>query len=547
MFPGMNPAGLKVRIRRALRSARGAFDLPSILVGVVVVGILTAGVLAAVFAVIPFAQDNGAKQDLAAARTAEGVAKAKDGKYMAAGALQTAGYLPAHQDLAVGADTEGSCWVGVARSGSGTVFYATTATPEPRPWTTGTDTGCLDAAAQATLRDSVTGTISPPATAPAKNPSLAAWGGNTLGQFGNGTTSGSTTPVNVPLIGVLKDKKITALSAGYAHTCAIADGSAYCWGQGGSGQLGNGGTADSSVPVAVSGVLAGRTVTAISTGDAYTCAISDAKAYCWGHNGSSKLGIGVNGGIIALPAEVLTTSGMSGQVTSIAAGYEHTCAVAGGEAFCWGYNNFGELGGKQASKALVSIPAAVYSSGVLKGLTIQSVSVGTFHSCALAAGRVFCWGSDALGELGTGAVITPGVPMAVERLDGRTVSQLSGYNRSNCVLADGKVFCWGSNAKGQLGIGSTGTVADLPTLVDSSSALVGKTATQISVGYTHACAVADEAVYCWGENGAGQVGNGTTSDALSPAAINTGPLAGKRVVAISASIRYGYTMALYSD
>ena len=145
------PSDFAYRTREALRSARGAFDLPSIITGVVVVGVLVAGALAAIFGVIPFAQDNGAKQDLAAVRTAEGVAKTKDGKFLDGAGLQGAKYLSSLTSSGVKTDAGGSCYVAVAKSGTGAVFYATDASTEPKVLTSSTDTGCIPVPEQESL------------------------------------------------------------------------------------------------------------------------------------------------------------------------------------------------------------------------------------------------------------------------------------------------------------------------------------------------------------------------------------------------------------
>ena len=120
----------------------------------------------------------------------------------------------------------------------------------------------------------------------------ASWGDNQYGQLGNNSTAGSAVPVAVDTAGVLAGKTVTAISTGSYHSCAVADGRVYCWGNNGYGQLGNNTTTDSSVPVAVNtdGVLAGRTVIAISTGAYHSCAVADGKAYCWGYNGDGQLG-----------------------------------------------------------------------------------------------------------------------------------------------------------------------------------------------------------------------------------------------------------------
>ena len=166
--PDIPARSLSSRARSALRSARGAFDLPSILVGVVVVGVLTAGVLASIFGVIPFAQDNGARQDLAAVRTAEGVALAKDGGFMTTDELYSAGYLTgepaiaqaAAVDMASGIERASAvtpqrrvavqlgpkkdCYVGVSRSDTGKVFYVTDSSAEADLLEPTTVTGCID-------------------------------------------------------------------------------------------------------------------------------------------------------------------------------------------------------------------------------------------------------------------------------------------------------------------------------------------------------------------------------------------------------------------
>ncbi|GAA4033749.1 hypothetical protein GCM10023063_16960 [Arthrobacter methylotrophus] len=166
--------------RPALASERGAFDLPSIITGVVVVGILAAGVLAAIFGIIPFAQDNGAKQDTAAIRTAEAVAKTKDGHYMDSAGLVAAGYLPpavlsaapdnssdpsgfarvsatGRYNYKVSADAAGTCYAGVARSGTGNVYYSTNKTPDPQELAPTTDTGCATVDSTQTLVTAVGG------------------------------------------------------------------------------------------------------------------------------------------------------------------------------------------------------------------------------------------------------------------------------------------------------------------------------------------------------------------------------------------------------
>src|SRR5690606_14942183 len=147
------------------------------------------------------------------------------------------------------------------------------------------------------------------------------WGGGASGQLGNGDTNNSSVPVAVSTSGVLASKTVTAISAGGGHTCAVADGQVYCWGYGWDGQLGNGDTNNSSVPVAVStsGVLASTTVTAISAGAGHAAVPADGQAYCWGGGGGGQLGNGDTNNS-SVPVAVSTSGVLASKtVTAISA------------------------------------------------------------------------------------------------------------------------------------------------------------------------------------------------------------------------------------
>src|SRR5690606_1462446 len=141
---------------------------------------------------------------------------------------------------------------------------------------------------------------------------------------------------------------------------------------------------DSSIPVAVyaSGVLSGKTVTDISVGDQYSCAVANGAAYCWGQNTSGSLG---NNSTTTsyVPVAVYTGGALSGKtVTAVSAGLSHSCAVANGAAYCWGANIYGQLG--IGATTASSVPVAVNTSGVLNGKTVTAISAGQTHTCAIA-------------------------------------------------------------------------------------------------------------------------------------------------------------------
>lgn len=586
MFQGMSPhsfTAFTARTGRVLRSARGAFDLPSIIAGVVVVGILTAGVLASVFGVIPFAQENAAKQDLSSIRTAEGVAKVKEGRFMNLSELEAAGYLSGHiraasdgsgspgglervadvsstKPLAVETDDPGTCYVSVAKAPTGKLFVSTSLRPEAFTVDSAADVPeCLESAAMVELFDSLPDAVptpSPTATPSATVPPVMApagqvssWGLNSWKVLGdNSTPDRSTIPVAV---GALAGKSVTKVAGGGYISCAIADGAAYCWGDNSRGALGNNSLVQSGLPVAVdtSGVLAGKTITDISAGSRHACAIADGAAYCWGDNAKGELGDGTFTNSLT-PVAVKATGVLAGKtVTAIDAGDgDHSCAIADGAVYCWGSNAVGQAGNGNTYVFQYNVPVAVLTSGVLAGKTVTSITSGSSFNCALAGGAVYCWGMNNYNQLGGTGGFDSAVPTAVSTygaLAGKTVTAIGAGGFHACAVADGAAYCWGYNANGELGIGYKSDMStSSPAPVVANKALAGKTVTSIGGGSYHSCAVASGAAYCWGMNQGGQLGNSTRNDTVEPVAVNTaGVLAGKTVAAIDAG--YYHSVALY--
>src|ERR1017187_5652297 len=243
------------------------------------------------------------------------------------------------------------------------------------------------------------------------------WGLNSYGQLGDGSTSSTSAPVAVDVSGVLAGKTLIQITAGIADTCAVdAAGAAYCWGWNAFGQLGDASTTNSSVPVAVntSGVLAGKTLTQITPAHDHTCALDAAgAAYCWGLNSYGQLGDG-NTTSTSVPVAVDTGGLLAGKpLTQITIGGYDVCAMdASGAAYCWGANHFGELGDGSTTDS--SVPVAVDTGGALAGKTLTQVSAGIWHTCALdAAGAPYCWGRNASGELGDDSYSPSAVPVLV--------------------------------------------------------------------------------------------------------------------------------------
>lgn len=345
------------------------------------------------------------------------------------------------------------------------------------------------------------------------------WGTNTSpGVFGNGASGNSLlVPSPVTDTGVMAGKKVSTIGTGYYFGCALTtDGLLYCWGSGSSGKLGNGGTASSAVPVAVtmSGALAGKTAKTLTLGDDHACVLaSDDLAYCWGYAGT--LGNGTTGSS-SLPVAVTMAGALAGktfkQVTSSSA-YAHTCAIASDNlGYCWGQNGNGQLG--NSSTAAATSPVAVNTSGALAGKTLQSIATGGFLTCAIASdGLPYCWGRNGYyGQLGNNSTADSSVPVAVNTsgvLAGKTIRKMALGGSHTCVIAsDAKVYCWGIGTSGQLGNGSTAQTL-VPVAVDTTGVLAGKTMVDVYAGGSMSCARdSDGELYCWGDDWYGQLGDG---------------------------------------
>lgn len=332
------------------------------------------------------------------------------------------------------------------------------------------------------------------------------WGSNYILQLGDGSNRDRTTPVDV--IGLSSGVK--AVSAGNDHTCALTImGGVKCWGY---NYLLNYGTAvvpAGTRPIDVIGLTSG--VKAISVGGVHTCALMNTGSVkCWGSNGYGQLGDGTQ----TFRTAAVDVSGLASGVIEISAGFTHTCAlmITGGVK-CWGSNGSGELGdGTETSR---TTPTDVI--GLISGA--KAVSAGYQHTCAvMTTGSAKCWGSNfdyQLG-LGDGGPRMSTTPVVVSGLSSGVIEISAGYWQTCAVLNTGGAKCWGNNDRGNLGDGTT-TPRNRP--VDVSGLTTG--VAKISVGrgrWHHVCALMNNnaVVKCWGANWLGQLGDGTTTDRITP-------------------------------
>jgi len=262
----------------------------------------------------------------------------------------------------------------------------------------------------------------------------------------------SSEPSNLPTL-VSSSATFVAVSVGgpsgnqASNQCALSvSGAAYCWGANGLGQVGDGTTITRSAPVPVAG---GHMFQAVSARSAGACALdTSGSAYCWGSNTSGQLGIGsVSIGPTSTPVAV------SGGLTFVAvsAGPSHTCALtAAGAAYCWGSNLDGQLGTGSPSPTPTSVPTLVATNQ-----SFAKISVASNNTCALtSAGAAWCWGFNDAGQLGDGTVLTRAVPVLV---GGGTafVDIQTGFDHTCALTAAGTVYCWGDDIVGALGDGDS--------------------------------------------------------------------------------------------
>lgn len=330
------------------------------------------------------------------------------------------------------------------------------------------------------------------------------WGTRQYGRLGDGVR------VNIFAIQrpqtVLGGLSFATISAGNGTTCGVTTGgAAYCWGRDHWGQLGNGGGSDVNVPTAVSG---SRQFIAISTFETSTCAIeAGGAAWCWGDNRAGQLG---TGGTTGSSVPVPVSGGL--QFKALDVGTSRACGVTtGGAMYCWGSNSDHALGTGKTSTELASSPVPVLVTG---GITWKAVSVGVRHTCGLAAdGKAYCWGLNSDARLGNGTNF--GLYASPTAVSGNLAfAEISAGGGHTCAATTAGVpYCWGDNGYGQVGDG-TQLNRFVPTAVARGLVLDPQRAASISAGQTHSCLVtAAGQGYCWGSNGSYESGTGGEEDA----------------------------------
>jgi alpha-tubulin suppressor-like RCC1 family protein len=332
------------------------------------------------------------------------------------------------------------------------------------------------------------------------------WGDNGYGQLGTGDERSSLKPV-----AVIGGESFSSLSAGDGFTCGVTtSGVGYCWGRSVYRRGESERQAHDDAPAAVVG---GLLFSHISAGANHACGVTiDHTAYCWGANAQGQMGTGDT-------ASSPTPLPVAGRLSfdSVSAGWDHTCGVTTNRvAYCWGNNRFGQLG--DGTRDATRVPKEV---GQVHDFV--SVSAGGHHTCGVSArGTIYCWGDNFHSQLGRTGVQASrlGSWAAVALLAGYRFSAVTAGGFHTCALtleSIDRVTCWGANQDYQLGVR---TSPESDRLIVSTDIFRGIAFVQIDAGDNHTCGRTDRgAIYCWGRNDDGELGDGTSRVPARPARV----------------------------
>ena len=363
-------------------------------------------------------------------------------------------------------------------------------------------------------------------------------GSNRDGQLGNGTTNYSNEPICISDIedSPLKGKNIVDIYGGSTMIARDSDGKLYSWGNNNSGKLGNGTTGNSSMPICISDIenspLNKRNVVDVYVNYSNTIIAkdSDGKLYSWGLNALGELGDGTTD-VSYMPICIsdIENSPLNGKnIVKIYQGNQMIIAKdSNGKLYSWGSNSSGQLGNGTTVNSSMPICISDIENSPLKGKNIVDVHNNTIRVIAKDSnGKLYSWGDNEYGQLGNGTTVNSSMPVCISDIES---SPLKGknivdvYGGSIAKDSNGKLYSWGYNDYGQLGNGTT-TNSSMPICISDieNSPLKGKKIVDVYDKLYGDIIVKDNngKLYSWGSNSSGQLGNGTTKNSSMPVCIS---------------------------
>lgn len=371
--------------------------------------------------------------------------------------------------------------------------------------------------------------ISPGHACAVINGGLKCWGSDNQHQVGDSganildssNNSGRTSPYQI----IPENSGVTKVVLSAIFSCAIVDGGVQCWGENWHGQAGYGITGasvpgdalDDWVDTPVTAIASGSGVTDLIASHYHVCALLGDKLKCWGRNDFGQIGNfrDTNGDLahVASPVTVISSG-----VSAFALGDLHTCAIVNGAVQCLGDNSRGQVGNSSSTAFLDSPTATSITSGA------TGLSLGPDYSCAVVNGGVKCWGSNSSGELGDGSAIDRNAPVVaiaavsgVTAVKATTIFHRSDNGATTCAIVSGGLKCWGSNP---------GVIENNPPTTSPVQVIAANSGVQsivVSSNYStlrYSCAGLSNSVRCWGNNWSGVLGDGTTTDSVTPTVVN---------------------------
>jgi alpha-tubulin suppressor-like RCC1 family protein len=364
-----------------------------------------------------------------------------------------------------------------------------------------------------------------PGVATATAGTLRGWGSNTSGALGDGKKESfraTAGPVRLP-----GGTKVTSVRSQCSHSLAVTSaGGVLAWGANNQGQLGIGTTQSHRTPVRVH-LPAGTKVSAVRAGCNFSLALTTSgHVLAWGFNSNGELGIGTTQGH-RTPVQVHLPKGT--RVTAISAGDDHSLALTStGRVFSWGSNHEGQLGDTTTTSRHKPVPVALP-----KGTKVKALAAGTVFSFALTSkSALYAWGADGASELGDGQITNKPTPEQIVfefrgTGPGAITALAAGCGQTLAITTKGAVLAWGDNSAGQLGDGTT-TNRTLPVFAKLPAGTIPRS---VSAGCTNSYALTSTGrVYAWGSNGEGELGDGMNAGSDVPVRVVLG--AGFKAAAI---------------